>query len=131
VGANYIKGKRDRELNKRIKLPIFTSVLNITQSKLLSNRAPFHTHNKMALPYKQVLVVGATSGIGHAMANRLIKEGSKVVAVGRRQDRLDAFVQEHGKERAASIRLDIGDLESIPGFVKGYVAQTLTCVGRC
>jgi NADP-dependent 3-hydroxy acid dehydrogenase YdfG len=84
----------------------------------------------MALPYKQVLVVGATSGIGHAMADRLIKEGSKVVAVGRRQDRLDAFVQEHGKERAASTRLDIGDLESIPRFVKEYVAQALTCVRR-
>lgn len=74
---------------------------------------------KMSSPlYKQVLVIGATSGIGHAMANRLIKEGSKVIAVGRRQDRLDAFVKEHGKEKAASLSLDISDLKSIPGFVK-------------
>lgn len=74
--------------------------------------------SKMTSPYKQVLVVGATSGIGHAMASRLIKEGSKVVAVGRRQDRLDAFVEEHGPDKAAFVKFDIGDLKSIPGFVK-------------
>ena len=79
----------------------------------------------MTFPYKRVVVIGATSGIGHAMANRLIKEGSKVVAVGRRQDRLDAFVREHGKDKAASARLDIGDLKSIPGFVKEYVVWAL------
>jgi NADP-dependent 3-hydroxy acid dehydrogenase YdfG len=74
---------------------------------------------KMSAPlYKQVLVIGATSGIGQAMASRLVKEGSKVIAVGRRQDRLDTFVKEHGKEKAASASLDIGDLQSIPGFVK-------------
>lgn len=78
----------------------------------------------MSLLYKQVLVVGATSGIGHAMASRLIKEGSKVIAVGRRQDRLDAFVQEYGEHKAASARLDIGDLGSIPGFVEEYGCTT-------
>ena len=68
--------------------------------------------------YKQVLVIGATSGIGTAMANRLVKEGSKVVAVGRRQNLLDAFVREHGKDKTASATVDIGDLKSIPGFVQ-------------
>ena len=68
--------------------------------------------------YKQILVIGATSGIGKAMANRLVKEGSKVVAVGRRQNLLDAFVREHGKDKTASATVDIGDLKSIPGFVQ-------------
>jgi len=74
---------------------------------------------KMTSPlYKQVLVIGATSGIGKAMANRLVKEGSKVVAVGRRQNLLDAFVRKHGKDKTASATVDIGDLKSIPGFVQ-------------
>ena len=72
--------------------------------------------------FKHVLMIGATSGIGHGMANRLIKEGVKVTAVGRRQDRLDAFVAEHGKDKATAEVFDIADLEAIPNFVKQYVS---------
>ncbi|KAF1973904.1 NAD(P)-binding protein [Bimuria novae-zelandiae CBS 107.79] len=45
----------------------------------------------MSFPFKHILIVGATSGIGRAMADKLIAEGIHVTAVGRRQDRLDAF----------------------------------------
>lgn len=74
----------------------------------------------MAFPYKHVLLIGATSGIGHAMATRFIKDGFKVTVVGRRQDRLDAFVQEHGREKASSATFDIGNLQDIPQFVDEY-----------
>lgn len=76
--------------------------------------------------YRHAVVVGATSGIGHAMANRFMKEGTKVIAVGRRQDRLDAFIEEYGQGKAAAMKLDIEDLKSIPGFVKEYAFQTST-----
>lgn len=52
------------------------------------------------------------------MANRLIQEGSKVIAVGRRQDRLDEFVQKHGKDKASAVRFDISDRQSMDLFVK-------------
>ncbi|KAL8823153.1 MAG: hypothetical protein Q9191_006128 [Dirinaria sp. TL-2023a] len=71
----------------------------------------------MSFPYKHVLLLGATSGIGLSMANRLIKEGSKVIAVGRRQDRLDAFVKEHGKGKASAIKFDISNRADIDSFV--------------
>ena len=74
----------------------------------------------MSFPYKRVLLLGATSGIGLAMANRLIKEGCEVTAVGRRQDRLDAFVKEHGKKKASAIKFDISDRAGIDSFVQEY-----------
>lgn len=72
---------------------------------------------KMPFQYKTILMVGATSGIGLAMSERLVQEGSKVVAVGRREDKLDAFVSRHGKDRAAAIKFDIGDSAGIDDFV--------------
>jgi len=76
-------------------------------------------------PYKKVLVVGATSGIGEALADRMIENGVSVVAVGRRKEKLDAFVQNHGgsqpkagKGAAFAEQFDITDLEGVKGFVE-------------
>ncbi len=41
-----------------------------------------------------ILVTGATSGIGRCCARKLLAEGAKVVAAGRRQDRLDQLAGE-------------------------------------
>jgi NADP-dependent 3-hydroxy acid dehydrogenase YdfG len=84
----------------------------------------------MSFPYKRVLLVGATAGIGAAMADRLVSDGVNVIAVGRRQDRLDAFVQKHGQEKASAINFDIGQRNDIDRFVE-QVTQSypdLDCV---
>ena len=70
-------------------------------------------------------MIGATSGIGAAMAERFIQEGSKVIAVGRRQDRLDEFVRKHGKDKAAAVNFDITDRQNMDEFVKQLVAPAL------
>ena len=80
-----------------------------------------------SFPFKHVLMVGATSGIGNAMANRLVKEGVKVTAVGRRQDRLDAFVSEYGHDKASSETFDIADTQGIPSFVKRCALIPMSC----
>jgi short-subunit dehydrogenase involved in D-alanine esterification of teichoic acids len=72
----------------------------------------------MPFPYKTVLIVGATSGIGLAFAERLIAEGSKVIVVGRRKERLDAFVQKHGSEKSTAVPYDINDIDGLPKFVE-------------
>jgi NADP-dependent 3-hydroxy acid dehydrogenase YdfG len=59
-------------------------------------------------------MVGATSGIGKAMADRLIEAGAKVTAVGRRKDRLDEFVSKHGESKARAVPFDITHKEQIP-----------------
>lgn len=75
----------------------------------------------MAFPYKRTLLVGATSGIGAALADRLIRDGTKVIAVGRRQDKLDQFVQKHGADHASAIRFDVTDRNGLDAFVQRFV----------
>ena len=73
----------------------------------------------MVFQYKQVVVIGATSGIGLGLAEKLVEEGSNVIVVGRRQDRLDSFVQKHGADRASSVQFDITDSSGQDAFVNG------------
>ncbi|PVH80744.1 NAD(P)-binding protein [Cadophora sp. DSE1049] len=68
-------------------------------------------------PYQTVLVLGATSGIGLALAEKLISNGSHVIAVGRRQENLNQLQQEHGKEKVSIYQFDVNELEKIPKFV--------------
>jgi 3-hydroxy acid dehydrogenase/malonic semialdehyde reductase len=43
---------------------------------------------------KTILITGATAGFGRAFAERLVAEGHRVIAAGRRRDRLDALAAE-------------------------------------
>lgn len=70
----------------------------------------------MSFPYKRVLVIGATSGIGEALASRFVAEGACVIAVGRRKENLEAFVHKHGKDKTTAVPFDITDLDKIPNF---------------
>ncbi|KAI1380412.1 NAD(P)-binding protein [Hypoxylon crocopeplum] len=72
----------------------------------------------MAFPYKTVLLIGATAGIGLAMAERMIENGIFVIGVGRRKERLDAFVAKYGSDKAAASQFDITDIDKIEAWVK-------------
>ncbi|BAE59278.1 unnamed protein product [Aspergillus oryzae RIB40] len=86
----------------------------------------------MSFPYKHFLLIGATSGIGKAMADRLIESGAKVTAVGRRQDRLDEFVRQHGEDKASAMNFDISKTEQAPQFARDVFAKypDIDCVQR-
>ena len=71
----------------------------------------------MPFQYKRVLVIGATSGIGKALASRIVQEGSSVIVVGRRKENLEAFVHEHGKDKSTAVPFDTTELDKIPNFV--------------
>ncbi|KAL8683763.1 MAG: hypothetical protein Q9186_000249 [Xanthomendoza sp. 1 TL-2023] len=62
-------------------------------------------------------MIGATSGIGLGMSEKLIREGCKVIAVGRRQDRIDDFIRKHGR-KAGGLAYDISDTQNLDKFVK-------------
>ncbi|MFT4045337.1 MAG: SDR family oxidoreductase [Solimonas sp.] len=59
-----------------------------------------------------VLVTGATSGFGAAIAHRFIAEGHRVIATGRRAERLQALAAECG-ERLHPVVLDVRDPQAI------------------
>ena len=55
-----------------------------------------------------VLITGATAGFGEAMARRFVRDGHRVIAAGRRADRLDALAQELG-DALLAVPLDVTD----------------------
>jgi NADP-dependent 3-hydroxy acid dehydrogenase YdfG len=59
-----------------------------------------------------VLVTGATSGFGAAMARKFVQNGHKVIATGRRKDRLNALAAELGASLLA-IEMDVSSKTSI------------------
>ena len=58
---------------------------------------------------KTVLITGATSGFGAAAARRFANAGWKVVATGRRAERLQALVAELGADKVHAAAFDIRD----------------------
>jgi short-subunit dehydrogenase involved in D-alanine esterification of teichoic acids len=84
----------------------------------------------MPFKYKKVLVVGATSGIGLALAERLVSNGAQVIVTGRRKERLDEFVSKHTADKASAVVFNITNLEKIPQFASGIIEanRDLDCV---
>jgi NADP-dependent 3-hydroxy acid dehydrogenase YdfG len=63
------------------------------------------------------LVTGATSGFGQATARRFVRAGARVIATGRRKDRLGALRAELG-DRLHPVVLDMRDSDALGGLVK-------------
>ncbi|KAI8630029.1 short chain dehydrogenase [Xylariaceae sp. FL1651] len=84
----------------------------------------------MGWSYKTVLMVGCTAGLGVAMAERMIENGSFVVAVGRRKERLDEFAAKHGADKVATSQFDITNLDEIKTWAEGITKNypSLDCV---
>ncbi len=75
---------------------------------------------------RTALITGATSGFGAAAARRFLAEGWRVVATGRRADRLQALVDQLGAERVHAACFDVRDeaamhaaLDALPEGFRG------------
>lgn len=72
---------------------------------------------------KIILVTGASSGIGEAVAERLASEGHRVIAGARREDRLRELADRIGQSGGAIEvrRLDVTDRADVAAFVDAAV----------
>lgn len=67
----------------------------------------------MSFPYKKVLIIGATSGIGKTLADKVIQNGSKLIAAGRRKENLETLLQQHGSDKVSTKVFDVMQLEQV------------------
>ena len=65
---------------------------------------------------KTILVTGATAGFGAAIARRFVRDGHRVIATGRRAERLQELAAELG-DKLLPVALDVTDATAVTGFV--------------
>ena len=71
---------------------------------------------------KLFLVTGATSGFGAAICRRVVSDGHRAIALGRRQDRLSSLQAELGAGSLHTVMLDVRDRKATEGLVAGLPA---------
>jgi len=69
-----------------------------------------------------VLVTGATSGFGAAIARRFVRDGHRVIATGRRAERLAALQADLGADKCHVVALDVRDRAATEGLVAALPA---------
>lgn len=78
-------------------------------------------------PKKRAILVGASSGIGAALAHRLADEGYQIALLARRAEMLETLTNEinskHGATRAIHYVHDVTDYESVPELFRQIVAD--------
>ena len=70
-----------------------------------------------------ILVTGATAGFGRVIAQRFAADGARIIAAGRRAERLDALRSELGKDRVLPLVLDVRDRAAVEAAVAGLPAE--------
>ena len=72
---------------------------------------------------KSVLVTGATSGIGHAVARSFCSNRAHVAAIGRNQVALDELYGGDGDNQVLRIRADVTDIDAMRRVVEDVIRQ--------
>ncbi|UPY93211.1 bifunctional NADP-dependent 3-hydroxy acid dehydrogenase/3-hydroxypropionate dehydrogenase YdfG [Pectobacterium sp. 21LCBS03] len=72
-----------------------------------------------------IFVTGATAGFGESITRKFISAGHKVIATGRRQERLDALKAELG-DALYPLKLDVRDRQAIEQAVAALPAEWQT-----
>jgi short-subunit dehydrogenase len=72
---------------------------------------------------KVALVTGASSGIGLAVAEKLVELGARVALIARTRKTLEAHVARLGADRTAAFPIDVTDLDALTALPAKVVAR--------
>lgn len=72
---------------------------------------------------KTALITGATSGFGAATVERFVAGGWRVVATGRRAERLQKLVDQHGADRVHALAFDVRDEAAMRAAIAGLPTE--------
>ena len=86
----------------------------------------FNARHFMTTTSKVVLITGAGSGIGRAVALAFLRQGYSVVLAGRRADALDVVVKESASDKALAVATDVSN----PASVAALFAKIKETFGR-
>ena len=70
-----------------------------------------------------ILVTGATAGFGRVIAQRFAGTGARIIAAGRREDRLATLRAELGEDRVLPLTLDVRDRAAVAAAIAGLPAE--------
>lgn len=78
-------------------------------------------------PRRRGIIIGASDGIGAALARRLAHEGYTLALLARRKDKLEAVCDEINRttneNRARAYIHDVAEYEKVPGLLRRIVAE--------
>ncbi len=80
---------------------------------------------------KTIVVSGASSGIGRAIAVHLARQGAGLVLIGRDQARLEDTAQQAGAQVSRIVQLDLTEVTAIMPAVKAAVSAVGRLYGLC
>ncbi len=80
---------------------------------------------------KTIVVSGASSGIGRAVAVHLARQGAGLVLIGRNRDRLEDTAKQAGAHACRIIQLDLTDVSMIMPAVKEAASAVGRLYGLC
>lgn len=86
-------------------------------------------YNPFDFTNKKILVTGASSGIGKAIAIALSEQGAKVVLIARNESRLDETLSQMVGEGHLKICLDLGETEDLSPIFKEIVSDGIKLDG--
>lgn len=73
-----------------------------------------------------IFVTGATAGFGAAITRRFVQAGHRVIAAGRRRERLDALADQLGRDKVHPLVLDVRDRDAVYAAVAGLPNEFAT-----
>lgn len=82
----------------------------------------FYRPNVIPVNTERVLVVGASSGVGRAIALKYAKRGAQVAVMGRRKPELDKVVEECKDAGSSKVLAVVGDFADVDAILNARKA---------